>query len=339
MNDERIVEQFKLLKRAKKLEEMGSIDRALELYMQLHDQYNPNTSDAYERPAIILERKKKYEEALSLCHKAIEQINNDKMSGTVDKFEKRIDHIEEKLKTTPVAKDIQVENSYTFGIIGFRTHNKAKTSMAIIFYIAFIAFGFLIKSPFLPIVLVALVYLFTYFVDIFKAPNKTKPILGFMMIALIAIVVYSSTQLPDAFDKVLNLEDKEEHLEGGENIFKEENDLPVITQTHIADAQRIIDSEIEVIESLIIVNGSSITFGLILQPQTDKEKAIRLSEDFVEILAHQVSKDTSIKAPGLNSLGELYDYYSITISAGSDVSTILAKGTKGKSSKFITWRD
>jgi tetratricopeptide (TPR) repeat protein len=143
MSDERIVEQFKLLKRAKKLEEMGNNERALDLYLELHEKYDPNTSDAYERPAIILERMKRYEEALAFCQDAIEQIEEEKISGTKDKFLKRIDHINAKLETVPTKspeKDVN-DKAYAFGIIGFRHKNKAKMLTALVFLCSFYHFG------------------------------------------------------------------------------------------------------------------------------------------------------------------------------------------------------
>jgi hypothetical protein len=160
-----------------------------------------------------------------------------------------------------------------------------------------------------------------------------------LLLISLSLLVYSAAQLPQAFDKLLNIEDKEGSIEGGQNIFQDDDEKPTITEQHIRDARSIIENEIEVVESVIIVNEATVTLGLLLQPQTDKEKAIRLAEDFAEILAHQVSMDNNIKAPSFNSLGELYDHYALLISAGSDTETLIAKGSKNKTSKFITWRD
>jgi len=338
MSNEQLVEQFKLLKRAKKLEEMGNTDRALELYKELHEKFEPNTSDAYERPAIIFERKKQYKQALDLCNKAIEAIENDKMSGTKDRFQRRIDSINEKLKNTPVVKE-KITYDYTFNVIGFRSKNPIKRVISISFYSLFILFGILMKSIYPTILLIGIVYLTTYFVDFFQSKSK-KAIILVAFIISIAITVFAGLNLPEAINRVIELESSEAGLEGGEHIFTDDEDeRPVITKTHQDESIEIISSEVEVLEATIIVAEDQVAFGLKLMPDTKKSRAMDLLEDFIEILGHRVSNDEDIAAPNFNSHGELYEYYDLTLAAGSDSGDIVAKGSKKKTSKFISWID
>jgi tetratricopeptide (TPR) repeat protein len=337
MNDNRMVEQFKLLKRAKKLEEMGSNDRALDLYLELHDKYDPNTSDAYERPAILLERAKRYEEALSLCQKAIEDISNDKMTGTVEKFEKRIQSIEKKMTVAPTPN--QPKEKYHFGIIGFRTKKPIKMMLASLIYAALLASLVFVKTPYILLTGIGAIYGFGYMVDLLSTKSNVKKILFVLMILSFALTIFSITQIPSAFTEPIELESKEEHLEGGENIFTPKDDLPVITDEHIEMARELINSEIEVVESLIIVNDNQVTFGLLLVDTTSEDRAMDLSETFVEALSRLVASDEGIKGPSFGNLGELYDHYSVLISAGIDDQNILAKGQKSINSKYINWRD
>ena len=336
MSNDQLVEQFKLLKRAKKLEEMGNADRALDLYVELHEKFEPNTSDAYERPAVIYERKRQYDKALELCHKAIEAIDNDKMSGTKDKFQRRIDAINEKLKDRPVEEKILTDD-YRFHIIGFRSRNKAKSITSIIFYLLFIILGFLLKSLYPTLLLIGLVYLTTYFVDVFQSKSKKKAILIALVLSL-SVTVFAGLNLPEAINRVIELESSQGALEGGEEIFTEsEEDRPLITEKHKEEAINLISSEIEVEEATIIVAENQIAFGLKLMPGTDKSRAMDLLEEFIEILAHRVSTDEDIKAPDFKSHGELYDYYDLTLAGGSDAGDIVAKGSKKKTSNFISW--
>ncbi len=100
MNQHQLAEMFKLVEKAKTMERVGNENKALEIYLDLLENYTPNTSDAYERPAIILERRKRYDEALKICETAIELINDNKLGGTVAKFEKRIEKIQSKMDSS-----------------------------------------------------------------------------------------------------------------------------------------------------------------------------------------------------------------------------------------------
>lgn len=340
MSREELMEQYKLLKRAKKIEEMGNTERALDLYLELHELYHPNTSDAYERPAILLERKKDYEKALQICLKAVEEIEADRMSGTKDKFLKRIETLQEKLNTQPKKVLSQTRLDYHFNVIGFRSGNTQKKVIAGFFYGFFILLSVVMKSIYPGLLLLGIVYGITYFIDSFKVHKKQKTLVILLMILSFSIVALASFNLPAAINNVIEIQSTDDALIGGQDIFESDTEnIPNITSKHIEEAVALIQSEIEVEEAIILVSDDTVTFGLKLQPSTTREKAEALSESFIEILAHRVSQDENIKAPGLNSLGELYDYYSITISAGVDSEDILAKGKKGKTSKYITWID
>ncbi|MBI9011967.1 MAG: hypothetical protein JEZ08_07010 [Clostridiales bacterium] len=339
MSDERLIEQFKLLKRAKKLEQMGNPDRALDLYLELHERYEPNTSDAYERPAVLLERQKRYQEAYDMCKSAIEEIENDRMSGTVDKFQKRLDSIKEKMAEKPTTEE--KSQTYKFGIIGFRSKNKGKMLTSIIFYLIFFILGVLLKSPYPTLLLIGGIYAITFFVDFIQVRDKKYKlkILATLFISLIVVIV-SSINLPAAVNRAFELESSEGQLEGGSEIFKDSDEyMPKITTKHIEEAIEIIKNEIEVEDANIIVSDKTISFALLLLPSTDTSKAKDLGEQFIEILAHRVSGDEDISAPTFNSHGELYDYYSIIIAAGDSTDKAIAKGKKNANSKYITWLD
>lgn len=339
MSDQ-FAEQYKILQRAKKLEQMGSYDKALELYLDIHENYSPNTSDAFERPAILLERAKRYDEALVICNNAIKLIEDDKISGTKDKFIRRIEAIEAKLKESPSVK-VDTKSGYHFGVVGFRSKNKIKKITSIIFYILFGVCGILMKSVFVPLALVGLVYTVTYFADSIQAKTtkKNKSIIVLLLVISISITSFSFMQIPEAFTRTFDLESTEEDssLKDGSEIFDSEDDLPFITESNIADAIKTVKINIEVKDALIQVSGSNIAFGLLLDPTTSEDTAIKISEDFVNALSHLVANDEGIKRPSGKSHGELYNFYNFIISAGSDENNIIIKGKKSISSKYITW--
>ena len=110
MDQQKLQELYKLHERAKRMERMGNDSEALNIYMEIHENFFANTSDLYERPAVILEKKHRFEEALAMCEKAISLIQEDKISGTVEQFEKRIVKIQERM-----AKDAPVKEEQTKG--------------------------------------------------------------------------------------------------------------------------------------------------------------------------------------------------------------------------------
>lgn len=93
MNTEYFTEMHKLIERAKNYEKTGREQEALAIYLEIHDQFFPNTSDLYERPAILLEKRKRFEEAIHICEKAIKLINEGKITGIKDNFVRRIERI------------------------------------------------------------------------------------------------------------------------------------------------------------------------------------------------------------------------------------------------------
>lgn len=98
MDQQKLQEMYKLHERAKRMERLGNDTEALKLYLEIHEGYFANTSDLYERPAVILEKKHRFQEAIDMCEKAIALIKEDKITGTEDHFEKRIVKIKERME-------------------------------------------------------------------------------------------------------------------------------------------------------------------------------------------------------------------------------------------------
>ncbi len=113
MDQQKLQELYKLHERAKRMERLGNDDEALNIYLQIHEDFFANTSDLYERPAVILEKKHRFDEAIALCQKAIALIQDDKITGTVEQFEKRIRKIEERMgKSKSSSENTSKENRF-----------------------------------------------------------------------------------------------------------------------------------------------------------------------------------------------------------------------------------
>jgi len=97
MDQQKLQELYKLHERAKRMERLGNDTEALNIYLEIHAGYFANTSDLFERPAVILEKKHRFQEAIEMCEKAISLIKEDKITGTEEQFEKRITKIKERM--------------------------------------------------------------------------------------------------------------------------------------------------------------------------------------------------------------------------------------------------
>ncbi len=98
MDQQKLQELYKLHEKAKRMERLGNDTEALNIYLQIHENFFANTSDLYERPAVILEKKHRFQEAIKMCEKAISLIEEEKISGTVEQFEKRLNKIKERMQ-------------------------------------------------------------------------------------------------------------------------------------------------------------------------------------------------------------------------------------------------
>lgn len=93
MNNEYFAEMHKMIEKAKTYERIGREEEALNIYLEIHVKFFPNTSDLFERPAILLEKRKRFDESIQICEKAIKLINEGKITGIKDNFERRIQRI------------------------------------------------------------------------------------------------------------------------------------------------------------------------------------------------------------------------------------------------------
>lgn len=115
MNKEQMGEMHKLNEKAKQMDRLGNDDAALALYLEILENYLPNLYANFERPAIILEKKHRYQEALEICQKALELIEEEKISGDKEKCQQRITKLMDKVtpEELPIPKKIKGKNKAT----------------------------------------------------------------------------------------------------------------------------------------------------------------------------------------------------------------------------------
>lgn len=82
-----------LYEKARNLEKINNIDGALSIYFNVLNKYIPEGSAYYERPCIILEKLKRYDEAIEICNLTITRVEHYKFNFSADDFKKRLERL------------------------------------------------------------------------------------------------------------------------------------------------------------------------------------------------------------------------------------------------------
>lgn len=88
-------EYYSLFTTARNLEKQKLYEEAVNIYLDILKNYNPvGLGPAYyERPCILLEKLKRYDEAIEICNLAISRIDKYNFHFPKDDFEKRLDRL------------------------------------------------------------------------------------------------------------------------------------------------------------------------------------------------------------------------------------------------------
>lgn len=95
---------------AKTLEKAGEIEKALSIYMDVINNYSPEGSLYYERPAIMLEKIGDYKRALSITMLGKQNLITRSLTETgidINYFDKRIFRLEDKIKNPPKPRPVK----------------------------------------------------------------------------------------------------------------------------------------------------------------------------------------------------------------------------------------
>lgn len=135
LNNDDFDKYFSIYETARKYEKENNIEGALELYLSILKNYIPIGSAYYDRPAIILEKLKNYDQAVTICELAIKNQMEHNLHFDKESFEHRKRRLLEKsnkpaietkskpkkrkdstavanIKTAPIQKDIVFPDWY-----------------------------------------------------------------------------------------------------------------------------------------------------------------------------------------------------------------------------------
>lgn len=363
MNTEYFTEMHKLIERAKQYEKLGREQEALEIYLEIHEKFFPNTSDLYERPAILLEKRKRFEEAIHICEKAIKFINEGKITGIKDNFTRRIERIkarpdylgesterqkESKRPSKPakekkehVEKNASVKEAREpkkFSFFKEKTEKEPKEETAEATrhfktpkWIERLT-QFDIKEFFNKIK--------TAFINMKKPSKKTVAFTLVLLAGLYAIYYGLERTDRSKFEVFIDVSEFESTGEPVGNPFPVDlENLPPITGAMIDTAVKSVSQMNGVETAGIIVQKNVTGFIIMLKPGTSRADAKNAAENFVKALsAAAASENSELTGPNMVSYGSLYDYYGALVVAGENPESIILKGTKVPKGIGFIWK-
>lgn len=275
---------YELQEKAKTFERIGSEDRALELYLEIHATCNPNTSNLFDRPMILLEKRGRIAEALDLCDKAITLIDEDKMNAVRSHYEEKRERLQRKLSGTKKEKAASGE--------------KRRVNLRWLL-------------PLLPLFLVLGLLFFLF---------SPKP------------SVYEGLEVDLSEVNTGSVGDLSD-------LFGEGEETDYITDRMIRGTRAAALSYREVIDIAIVPEASSVGIGVLFTEGTTAEDAQAILEEMAKTLGGLAAAEFSeLRKPTPLTLGELYRHYDLYL-LGFNSQEVLAKGSKGRASLSIYWRD
>lgn len=98
----------------------------------------------------------------------------------------------------------------------------------------------------------------------------------------------------------------------------DDHKLPTINKDALQSAMKEMNEHSEVLNASIGVEDETIYCSLNVEKKTTKAEKEQLGETCAKTLAANVSEDTKLKGPSGDYLGEIYDYYVLEITIGTD---------------------
>lgn len=115
---------MELARKAKSMERINE-DRALEMYLDIYENYTSKFSSTYESTIRLLEKKRKYEKALEVCNKTLQLIDDDVILATRPTFERKKGRLESKINSLkPIEKPAPEKFKFSFPKFEFKKKKK-----------------------------------------------------------------------------------------------------------------------------------------------------------------------------------------------------------------------
>ncbi len=347
---DKFTEFYMMQNQAKKLEKSGLDDKALELYLKIIAEYQPNDDFSFDRAATLLEKKSRHADAIAVCEKAIQKIKSENIEGNVFKFQQKIDRIREKVKsdlsTQPVAAAKRHEE-FRFGLPGFRTPNKLVMILATAYY-GLAAYSSYPDQFYTFLFMFSMAFVGSFGLDLMMKLHNNKVCFKTLAVTLIALGIsgYSLTHVPQfqvyfpvgGFVQSGEIDGTPEESEAPEPIEVDAHDRtpPEIPANYLATTEKVADKYPGSDHAIVVADKKTVIIELIVNPGTDLKTIEEISHEMIKTLGGLMTSE-ELKGPTDTSLGELYDFYSVTIVAIDTLEQPVNQGILTQKATEIKW--
>lgn len=339
--------EFSMLQnQAKKFEQGGLDDKALEIYLRIVDEYMPNNDYSFDRAAILLEKKYKYSEAIGICKKAIEKIESGDLQGDPEKFQKKIERIQLKAKNDtsfqePAEK--KEPEAFHFGLPGFRSTNKLTMVLGLAYY-SLAVFSSYPDQLYIFLFMFALAFVGSYGAELMMKLANKKTCKKAFSVVLISLVIagYSIAQVPqvkvywDPSGTQLSEGDGSGTGDGTAPAPDTDRLPPEIPVKYLEAMANTAAKHPGFDNAYALVDMGTVVIDLVVMPGTSQDSIQSIAEDMVRTLGGLMTSE-NLKGPDDGSFGEVYDFYGVTIEVTDTLQQPVNEGTLLKDTNEIRW--
>lgn len=345
-------EFYMMQNQAKKFEQGGLDDKALELYLKIVEEYMPNNDFSFDRAATLLEKKFKYAEAIALSEKAIAKIKAGDLQGDVDKFQKKIDRMRQRAHSDADFQAAAVKKEpeeFNFGLPGFRSSKKLLMLLGSAYY-ALAAFSAYPDQLNTFLFLFAMAFVGSYGMETMMKLANSKACTKALAVTLVALIIagYSAAQIPQV--KVYwategsDLYTGEGEKEGAEapedsgatDTPDTDRTPPEIPDKYLEATAKAAEKHPATEHALVTAENGQVIIDLILNPGTSVDNRVKITEEMLRTLGGLMTSE-NLKGPDDQYFGELYDFYSATVSVTDTLEQPVAEASLPKKANTIKW--
>ncbi|MCK8058927.1 MULTISPECIES: hypothetical protein [unclassified Fusibacter] len=329
MKNDKFDEFYMKQTQAKNKEKMGRSSEALKLYLDIIENYFPDTDYSFEHAVLLLEKANRLDEAKSICTTALERIKSGEMKGNKFFFETHLLKIDEKTSSK--------KSDHHWDIPAF-FKNRPLIVVSVFYLLAALIYSLpskIYKFIFIVFIGVALVVLF----ELLKSARKSLSI-KFQSIALIFslfIAMAAAAQLPPPdwtnFFSLQSISEMNTETTIERSVAPNEDKDSSISSQDVDTLEAMFESDLVVSELYIEIDDNLISISLYLKPAATTEEA----KNAVKSILLELNSIKGYERPDDNRMGDLYKDYSTQIQVFDSFSNRILRGQVRRFNQKLNW--
>ncbi len=338
---DRFDQYYLLQNQAKKMEQSGNIQKAIELFSEVITSFQPYDDYAFDRLSVLLEKSQKFSDSIEVCNKAIDKIKSGDIKGDAHKFEERLKRLQEKKPTPDATEKVIREKEIVHLHLPFLSQIKGiKGIVGLALYAG--AFALSVPDHWLRFLAIVLFMGFIdYFISTLSNFVQNKRTLITMTICLVFLTgaLYASYHLPEVKELIALKENEKET--STETIVKEsagtvveDPDAAIIDDVLLEKARKTIELEPAYENCQLSANENTVTIELIVKAGTSADEAERIFKKLAKNIG-SLAAEKGPTPPSDGNYGGVYDTYTMQFSAIDTFDTLLLEGSLHKSDLVI----